>query len=145
LELEPACSAESDAPIEILSISAVRDDHKVFRELLEDMACRIGVADTCHSAYRRLNQNRVSIIICARDLPDGTWRNVLNFLGRSSYKPLLIVTSKLVDESFWAEVLNLGGFDVIAKPFLPREVRHVVKTAFLRAHEAVHLMHSTGR
>ncbi len=29
----------------------------------------------------------------------------------------LIVTDRLANEALWSEVLNLGGYDVVAKPF----------------------------
>ena len=31
--------------------------------------------------------------------------------------PSLIATLRLADERLWAEALNLGAFDVLAKPF----------------------------
>jgi len=40
--------------------------------------------------------------------------------------PLLIVTSRLADERLWAEVLNLGAHDVLAKPFNAEEVVRVL-------------------
>jgi DNA-binding response OmpR family regulator len=43
--------------------------------------------------------------------------------------PDLIVASRLADEYLWAEVLNLGGYDVLAKPFNAEEVRRVVGLA----------------
>jgi hypothetical protein len=42
------------------------------------------------------------------------------------------VTSSCADEYLWAEVLNLGGFDVIAQPFNPEELRHILLSACLR-------------
>jgi DNA-binding response OmpR family regulator len=35
----------------------------------------------------------------------------------------------LADEALWAEVLNLGGYDVLTKPFDPKEVHHAVSMA----------------
>ena len=42
----------------------------------------------------------------------------------------MIVTSRLADDRLWAEVLNLGGYDVLAKPFDASEVARVVGTAW---------------
>jgi DNA-binding response OmpR family regulator len=47
------------------------------------------------------------------------------------HAPLLIVTSRSADDALWAEVLNLGGYNVLAKPFDSREVFHVVANAWL--------------
>jgi hypothetical protein len=43
----------------------------------------------------------------------------------SPFPPSLIVFSCLADEFLWAEVLNLGGFDVRMTPFEPEEVLRV--------------------
>jgi hypothetical protein len=41
----------------------------------------------------------------------------------------LVVASRLADERLWAEVLNLGGHDVLAMPFDAHEVRRVMESA----------------
>jgi DNA-binding response OmpR family regulator len=43
--------------------------------------------------------------------------------------PVLVVTSNVADESLWAEVLNLGGYDVLAQPFDGEEVARVIGSA----------------
>jgi FixJ family two-component response regulator len=45
---------------------------------------------------------------------------------------MLIVTSRLADEHLWAEALNLGAYDVLAKPFDQEEVIRVLSSAWLR-------------
>jgi len=42
--------------------------------------------------------------------------------------PLLIVTSRHADEYLWAEALNLGAYDVVAKPFDSHELSRVVSS-----------------
>jgi hypothetical protein len=49
-------------------------------------------------------------------------------------KPRLIVTAPLADEHLWAEVLNLDGFDVLAQPFRPDEVKRVIESAWWSYH-----------
>ena len=46
--------------------------------------------------------------------------------------PFLIVASRLADERLWAEALNLGAYDVLAKPFDSTEVTRIVGMAWLR-------------
>jgi DNA-binding response OmpR family regulator len=69
-----------------------------------------------------LREGTVPVVICERDLPDGDWKVILSALRRLEKAPLLIVCSRVADEYLWAEVLNLGGWDVLAKPFDAREV-----------------------
>jgi DNA-binding response OmpR family regulator len=70
------------------------------------------------------------VVICEKDLPDCTWQEILEELAALKHPPPLIVTSRLADERLWAEVLNLGGYDVLMKPFDPVEVVRVVSLAW---------------
>jgi DNA-binding response OmpR family regulator len=45
--------------------------------------------------------------------------------------PLLVVTSRVADDRLWSEVLNLGGYDVLAKPLNTKEVFHVAGLAWM--------------
>jgi DNA-binding response OmpR family regulator len=101
------------------------------RRSISGIPCQILTTDTCRGASHLLHRGRISIVICESNLPDGTWRDMMNCVGTSSEKPILIVTSRCADEYLWAEVLNLGGFDVVAKPFNMEELRHVLETVCL--------------
>jgi hypothetical protein len=52
-------------------------------------------------------------------------------LGRMPCPPLLVVTSRIADDRLWSEVLNLGGYNVLAKPLNMKEVFHVVGLAWM--------------
>jgi DNA-binding response OmpR family regulator len=52
-------------------------------------------------------------------------------LSKLPDSPVLIVSSRTADERLWAEVLNLGAYDVLVKPFDPTEVSRVVGLAWL--------------
>ena len=71
------------------------------------------------------------MLICEAGLGDGTWRDLLEDTARLAHVPLMIVTSRLADDVLWAEVLNLGGYNVLAQPFDSREVFRVVGNAWL--------------
>jgi DNA-binding response OmpR family regulator len=106
-------------------------DHAL-RQCFSRIGCRIVSADTCTRARRLLHRSDISVVICAANLPDGNWRNVLHSAAQSPREPAFIVTSPCADEYLWAEVLNLGGFDVIAQPFDPEELYYVLTSACLR-------------
>jgi DNA-binding response OmpR family regulator len=84
-------------------------------------------AHTCQEALQLLKESGIPVIVCDTNLRDGTWRDILN----SARNATLVVSSRCPDERLWAEVLNLGGFDVITKPFDKRELDHVLQTACL--------------
>ena len=69
------------------------------------------------------------VMICDRDLPDGSWRLLFDHTETLARAPKFIVSSRTADDYLWAEVLNLGGHDVLAAPFDEREVSRVVGSA----------------
>lgn len=77
-------------------------------------------------------------------LPDGNWLEILDQISGRTEKCFLIVTSRLADASLWAEVLNLGGYDLLAKPFNRQEVRHVLTSAWVQSANPVHRTCTTG-
>ena len=113
----------------LLVVSAFREDPVQLRRMLDQSVWNLRPAGTFQEALTLLRENSVAVVICERDLPDGSWRDVMSALAPVEHAPHLIVTSRLADVSLWAEVLNLGGFDVISKPFYEKEVTWVMDSA----------------
>jgi DNA-binding response OmpR family regulator len=125
----------------VLSVSPVPQDHLMLRHALDSAKWRVVAVATRRGALERLRVNTVSVIVCESVLEDGTWRDLLDH-NRDGTP--LIVTSRLADEYLWSEVLNLGGYDVLAKPFSDREVRHVLQTVALRQAQVHPRSHAAG-
>jgi DNA-binding NtrC family response regulator len=71
------------------------------------------------------------VVIIDRSLSDGSsWKDVLTSLDRHVDRPQLIVADRFADEALWAEVLNLGGYDLLIRPFDPAELQRVVTLAW---------------
>ena len=87
---------------------------------------------TCSEAIEFARGNETAVVICECDLPDGDWTKLFAECEALPRRPNLIVTAAIADEPLWAEVLNLGGYDVLAQPFDPREVFRVVSSAWRR-------------
>ncbi len=62
------------------------------------------------------------MVVSADQPPDGDWRAILNEAQRRQAPPPVLVASPVPDERLWAEVLNLGGQDVLTIPFAQKEV-----------------------
>jgi DNA-binding response OmpR family regulator len=77
-----------------------------------------------------LRENRIAVVLCGRDVP-GTWNEMLNAMCPLRDPPSLIATSRLADDYLWVEVLNLGAYDVLAKPFDTAELIKGVRSAWL--------------
>jgi DNA-binding NarL/FixJ family response regulator len=72
------------------------------------------MAHTCREALVHLAHERIPIVICERQLPDGSWKDMLSQLTPMVDRPRLIVVSRDADEKLWEEVLNMGAFDLLS-------------------------------
>jgi len=61
-------------------------------------------------------KSEVSVIVCDCDALPGAWIVILDDLLGMAKPPSLILTSRLADDRLWAEALNRGAWDVLAKP-----------------------------
>lgn len=113
----------------ILCISAFPEDHESLRRILADPVWRITSAFCGQQAIQCLCRDRVEVILCDAGLPDATWRDILSQIADLTNPPALIVTVWEVDENFRAHVRALGGYDVLAKPFVAEQLKHLMSAA----------------
>jgi CheY-like chemotaxis protein len=116
--------------ISILLVSPHQPDQTALRQILHHADWEIARVSGCQEAIRSLQSTCSSVVLCERDLPDGTWKDILDFAAQLPHPPLVLVTSRHADEGLWAEVLNLGGYDVLLKPFDRSEVTRVIGMAW---------------
>ncbi|HUS07984.1 MAG TPA: response regulator [Bryobacteraceae bacterium] len=114
----------------ILLVSPYPEDLTAVRRILHHSDWQIARSDGAKQAAKHLTQNACSILICERDLPDGSWKDVLQQTASLQHPPMILVMSRHADEGLWAEVLNLGGYDVLLKPFDNHELTRVVGMAW---------------
>lgn len=98
--------------------------------LCPDVRWTLITAFSLRSARHILARSSMALVLCEHDLAPGTWRELLEQVSALPHPPYLIVTSRLADERLWAEALNLGAYDVLAKPFDRTEVTRVVSMAW---------------
>ena len=111
--------------VSILLVSPLEADHASLRQILDHSAWRLMEAFSCDEANRLLSAHNIPVIICARYLPDGDWKSMLQWVFEGPDPARLIVCSRLADDRLWAEVLNLGCYDLLVTPFVPEEVFRV--------------------
>jgi DNA-binding NtrC family response regulator len=115
-----------------LSVSPNEEDHLALQKSLLPAASAVYEADGPSAALATLRRYPVGVVLCERDLGPGTWIDVLELLHGLPDEPPLIVTSRLADETLWADALNRGAYDVLAKPFDQQELNRTVNLAWLR-------------
>jgi DNA-binding response OmpR family regulator len=114
----------------VLLVAPETDERFALQAILQSAKCRMFICGRCRDAFDLIQF--ASVVICEDSLPDGSWREVLRTLQALGRSPALIVTSRLADDRLWAEVLNLGGYDVLAQPLRAQEVMWAVRSAHRR-------------
>jgi DNA-binding response OmpR family regulator len=114
----------------LLLVGAVEDFSDRNRSIFNQLPCLTERAESCRTALPLIVRGLHHIVISERDLPDGNWKDVLGSATARNDPPVVIVTSRLADERLWAEVLKLGGYDVLAKPFDCTEVHRTISLAW---------------
>jgi DNA-binding response OmpR family regulator len=113
-----------------LLVSPFSEDHQLLSQIFLDKGWTLRLAYMLGSALAVLRERPIPVVIAERALPCGDWKDLFAALQLLPNHPLLVVTSRLADEELWAEVLNLGGYDVLAKPFETAEVQWVLESAW---------------
>jgi len=124
--------------VPVLSISPMEEDHFFLQNILNRLQgtlnpSRTFTSNSCitlDSGLAALRKLQFEVVVCERDLTPGSWKDVLEQVIILPDPPSFIVTSRLADERLWAEALNLGAHDVLAKPFDRVEAIRVIGAAW---------------
>jgi DNA-binding response OmpR family regulator len=85
---------------------------------------------TCQQVLAFLRQNPLPLVISWCEMPDGNWKDLLRQLPLLTKPPLLAVSYQPTGRCFWSEVISLGGYDVLVKPFGAQDVFRLVSLAW---------------
>lgn len=129
MDLHTQAAEASEGAISILLIGPLDARRRALRNMLASSQWEVREATTFEEAVRILDNLGIAVAICDTEIEDGNWRALLADLQSRTYSPKLIVSSRLADERLWAEVLNLGGYDVLVQPFDRSEVLRVARMA----------------
>jgi DNA-binding NtrC family response regulator len=139
-QFEPAASltARVSSPtgrLTILFVGPPDEDYLSMQAIISHSNWTLLRSEDLLSAAALLEQHEIPVVVCERGDSRGTWIEVLEHIKGLSNAPSLIVASKAADDRLWAEALNLGAWDVLAKPFHHREVFHSVRSGWQHWHD----------
>jgi DNA-binding NtrC family response regulator len=116
--------------ISVLSIITTDEEEETLRGMLTHCRWQLTFVRTWQSAIAQLRLRHFDVVTGDCCLPNGhSWRELLRELQMFSDPPPLVVTSRIADQRLWAEVLSLGGFDLLVKPLDEKEANHVLRQA----------------
>jgi DNA-binding NtrC family response regulator len=128
----------------VLFIGSRVDEHAALRRIFGGSQWSFQGSFTVRDGLDLIRRNHqgIRVVICEQCLADGDWKCVLAGLGNAPIRANLIVSSRLADARLWAEVLNLGAFDLIlGEPFRPEEVLRVTESAWRNSASTVAHQH----
>ena len=114
----------------VLLVSPIEGDGTALGEILGRPEWNVRQASSLREAAELLLAERIPVIVCQRDLPDGDWIALLTEFEKIANPPRLVVSCRLADEVLWSEVLHRGGHDVLYRPFEESEARRVISSAW---------------
>ncbi|HEU0141726.1 MAG TPA: hypothetical protein VFQ79_18535 [Bryobacteraceae bacterium] len=114
-----------------LAILSSEEDRLSLHRLFGNSNWILHTVDTFEEAVEVIRRTPMPVVIAEDRLGRRTWRDLLYALDGVEKPPVIIVTSRMANESLWGEVLNFGGYDLLMEPFERNEVYRVISLAWL--------------
>jgi DNA-binding NtrC family response regulator len=127
--MSPMHTGSPNLAVNALVVSPLEADFVSLCKILARSNWILNRVTTCREALALLQRRGISVVLCERDLPDGTWKSLLEATAELPNPPRLIVASRAADDRLWMEVLRAGGYDLLPVPFEAAEVFRVVSLA----------------
>ena len=124
------CGAEkTGARLEVLTINSEGHDCASLQSIMRHTNWVFHCVPDLAQAVQFIEKRFVPVIVCSKELPDATWRDVLAAMARFPIPPKVLVYSHQADDAFWMEVLKSGAYDLLPVPFNAEEVLRLVSLA----------------
>lgn len=115
----------------VLAVLTSGEEQSALGEMLPGAEWDVRFAPTLRDAERALRSQPSGIVVSNARLADGSsWKDLLDMVQRMPVPPQFIVADRLADDALWAEVLNLGAYDLLTTPFVRQEVLRVLPMAW---------------
>jgi len=123
--------SSAERAVTVLIVSHHEEDHDCLAGIFRKTNWKLYSARNCTEASGILRTTPIAVVLSDCELPDGDWKVMLQVAGAVPTEPLVVVASSKVDSRLCAEALNLGAYDVLAKPFDQAEVTRILSLAWL--------------
>ncbi len=100
------------------------------RRLSAHKGWHLTLADTVASGLAGLPLSGSVIVVLDRDLAPPDWRPSLRQFASQPNCAGVVLASRVMDDYLWEEVIQQGGYDVVAKPIQDEELIHTLEFAW---------------
>lgn len=114
---------------EILAIIKSSQDRAAVANFATSNSGDVTIVETLDDAAAISARPCLAVIILDRDLAEGDWRSTVRALAQRRPAPCVILASPVLDDYLFEEIVKQGGFDIVAKPIRPDELRRVASLA----------------
>lgn len=121
----------AEARSTIVAAIAREEDRRELERILAPCRWALIWVRTAPEAVEAVLQTDAPIVISDDSLTEGEWRQLWSQLAANVRPPMFILASRVADDGLWAELLNLGGYNLLSMPFYPEEVIRTVHGALL--------------
>ena len=119
---------------EVLALTPFQEDRAFLQTIIGHYPWVLFKADHLAAVLGLLRRHQIGIVFCELDLMPGSWTDLPEHIKGLRHLRSVIVTSRLANERLWTEALNLGAWDVLAKPFDRSEVLRSADAAWQHWH-----------
>lgn len=113
----------------VLFVSPSIEHAEVLSGMLTPLSIPLAHVQDLQRALSKLEHEAFGVVLTEADLPDGSWLDVMKTVGKERRSTAVIVTCSFADASFWADVMDLGAYDLLPQPFCRSEVQRIIKNA----------------
>lgn len=113
----------------VLFVSPSADDADLLSQMLQPLSIPLEQVPDLQRARARLDYEKYGVVLTEARLPDGDWQHVMKAVDEVGGTSTVVVTHAFADTRFWADVLEAGGYDVLAQPFYRPEVQRIISNA----------------
>jgi CheY-like chemotaxis protein len=116
--------------VKLVAITENPDDSEMLRRIGGSYGWTVSIVGSSGAAIAALNGQPTPLAICDRDLSGEDWRDVLAKIALQPQAVCVLLASRVVDDYLWHQVIRHHGYDVVAKPFQPEQLRRAVTFAW---------------
>ena len=100
------------------------------RKALQRQSIKTRQVQSCTEAKQFIERGvRPDIIFSDTSVEDGTWADILSMVRKEPTSAEVVVVSRLPSTKLYMEVMENGGFDLIAPPFTQADLECIVESA----------------
>jgi len=123
--------AGAQLPVRLLAVIPNDMQFELLRSAIEDVGWEIFRAHSITDGLSTLVNHKINTIVTSCELEDGSWLEMINALQPCRNAPRVLVAWSHADNRLWLDVLEHGGYDLLAIPFDRNEIVRLTSSAFL--------------